>query len=448
MNIDMVVYLAEQLVEELPKLFNNKYSKSLLLKAIDVLNELLIVCKNKEIISIGRLDQVIEMKKEKQEEEDINAAEFYQASHPKNDVPEMSNCSVIIRIKKLNPIEEEKEGSVTKQFVQQSSSKEPLLYHCAFCEMNFSNPDDLFSHDKQLHFTDISEYKCPECEVTNSEKETILQHYAKEHSKSKQERQLLYCPTCGQLFFNRKKLRKHHLDAHNKWLNNQTCLLCLKVFKKYKEAKYHEQVEHLNSKLCCRFKVLFKCSEIFTSYEALQQHYMVAHPINESYTCHICGVVFTKQYRAHYFRHVQTHSMTEKTVECQECDEKFFFEIDLKKHMKKHLKIYMCDICDFRTGSRCYLAKHMRIHGDERPFVCNICGKGFKLAEGYSKHMAIHSEVKKHKCDFCGKDFRHKKNLNEHRKIHTGEFGGYCDICQKGFTQKYNLTLHNLKHHQ
>ena len=64
MNIDMVVYLAEQLVEELPKLFNNKYSKSLLLKAIDVLNELLIVCKNKEIISIGRLDQVIEMKKE------------------------------------------------------------------------------------------------------------------------------------------------------------------------------------------------------------------------------------------------------------------------------------------------------------------------------------------------------------------------------------------------
>ena len=431
----MATYLVEELIKHLPELFQNNQSHRLLHKAVDILNELLIFCKIEHCDNDkGLLPSDVEMKKEQPDEEEEDM-------HFQSDVPEYNYLPpapvkpVIIRVMRTEPAPE-------------SDPVLPVLYHCPLCEMNFPNPEDLPNHDKEVHLNDVNDYNCPKCGKTDN-REAILQHFAKEHSETKRSgKKLLYCPACDQLFLKRVKLRRHYFDAHNKWLNNRTCLLCLKVFDKERQVRSHEYSEHLNGKFCCRYKNLHKCMKEFTTYEELQQHYPVDHQIQESYTCHICGKCFTKQYRSHFIRHVQKHSMTEKTVECSECDEKFFFEIELKWHMKQHIRGFMCDICDYRGSSAHYLKCHMRTHSDERPFVCNICGLGFKSRENHRNHILTHSEVRKHKCEFCGKAFKAKKNLNEHTKIHTGKFSGYCEICKKGFTQKYNLTLHNLKHHQ
>ena len=423
-NIDEVV---EELVKRLPEIFQDNQNHGLLIKAIDVLNELLIFCKMKQSDK-SRLKSDDEMKEEPEEDRDMGTLQ--------SDLPEdifLSHLPVIIRVKRTEP---------------ESKEKETIIYHCPLCEMNFSNPDDLQNHDMENHLNDVNEYKCTECDKTNS-REAILQHFAKEHSKFKWSgKRLLYCPACDQLFLRRGKLRRHYLDAHKKWLHNRTCLLCLKVFAKEKERRAHETTEHFNGKLCCRYKNVLKCMKEFETYEELQQHYPIDHQFQEIYTCHICGDSFKKQCRSLYIRHVQKHSMTERTVECPECDKKFFFEVDLTKHMKLHSKNYMCDICDYRASNNTYLKHHMKTHSDERPYICNICGSGFKLKDKLRIHMLSHSEVRRHKCEFCGKAFKSKKNLNEHTKIHTGKFSGYCEICKKGFTQKYNLTLHNLKHHQ
>ena len=423
-SLDMVLHFVEELIKQLPKLFQNKQNHGLFPKAVDLLNELLIFCKM-ELCDKSRLGTDTEMKKEQSEEEGEEENFPFQSDESP------SNSPVIIRVKRTEP-----------------DIEVPVLFHCPLCDMNFSSTDDLHNHDKEAHLNDVNEFKCTECDKTDS-REAILQHFAKEHWKYKRfGKRLLYCPTCDQLFLSRWRLRTHHFHAHKKLLNKRTCPLCLQVFDKERERRTHEDKEHLNGKFCCRYKNLHKCMKEFITYDDLQQHYPIDHPIQETYTCHICGEFFAKQYRARYLRHVQKHSMTEKTVECPECDEKFFFEIEQKKHMKMHLKSYMCDMCDYRGSSKQHLRSHMRTHSDERPYVCNICGKGFKNRENHRVHMLTHSEVRRYKCEFCGKAFKSKKNLNEHTKIHTGQFSGFCEICKKGFTQKYNLTLHNIKHHQ
>ena len=427
MNMSNIEQVVEELLKQLPPIFQDNQSHELLIKAIDVLNELLIFCKM-NLKDKSRLKSDVEMKEEPEEDRDIETLQ--------SDLPEdnfLAHSPVIIRVKRTEP-----------------ESQETIMFHCPLCDMNFSYSDDLLNHDKEAHLNDLNEYKCPECDETNN-REDILQHFAKEHSKYTQKRfkRLLYCPECDQVFIHRGKLRRHYFDAHKKWLNNRTCLQCLKVFVKEKDRRAHETTEHFKRKLCCRYRNVLKCLQEFNTYDELQQHYLsIDHQFQEIYTCHICGESFKKACRSHYLRHVQKHSMTERTVECPECDKKFFFEIDLTKHMKLHTKNYMCDICDYRASTKTYLKHHMRTHSDERPCICNICGSGFKHKDKLRIHMLSHSEVRRHKCEYCGKGFKSKKNLNEHTKIHTGKFSGYCEICRKGFTQKYNLTLHNLKHHQ
>ena len=62
------------------------------------------------------------------------------------------------------------------------------------------------------------------------------------------------------------------------------CELCDKSFKnKRYNLTRHIQISHQSKKYVC------ECQKEFTTYEELQQHYSTEHPVQETYTCHICG---------------------------------------------------------------------------------------------------------------------------------------------------------------
>ena len=84
-------------------------------------------------------------------------------------------------------------------------------------------------------------------------------------------------------------------------------------------------------------------------------------------------------------------------------------------------------------------------------FLCDVCGKGFRLKQQLTQHNYIHAGYKPYQCQVCEKKFRRKDQLVRHALTMLGkcEIEGetfYCAVCWKGFKLKDNLEQHMLLH--
>jgi len=117
-----------------------------------------------------------------------------------------------------------------------------------------------------------------------------------------------------------------------------------------------------------------------------------------------------------------------------------------KRGKRKWTQRHECDVCEKMFGSQADLARHMRIHTNERPYECEVCEKRFTRADHLQTHMRIHTNEKPYECDVCDKAFRDSSNLKKHKRTHTNERPYECHVCEKRFTRAYNLTVHKRIH--
>ena len=87
-----------------------------------------------------------------------------------------------------------------------------------------------------------------------------------------------------------------------------------------------------------------------------------------------------------------------------------------------------------------------RVHTEEKPHQCNVCGKTFSKRSYLVTHTRTHTGEKPHQCNVCGKTFRKRFYLVTHTRTHTGEKPHRCSVCGKTFSQRSSLVTHTRTH--
>ena len=140
------------------------------------------------------------------------------------------------------------------------------------------------------------------------------------------------------------------------------------------------------------------------------------------------------------------------------CEKTFKLARFLRSHMKTHIPVdqrpFGCVECDSRFVTKQKLKSHFgRIHSQERPEVCHICGKAFPEKAPLHQHLRQHGLVPVSKCEVenCGESFKYSAQLRKHKQaVHGADSSklkcGLCDIQFEHFVKlKYHIeTKHSI----
>ncbi|XP_067004360.2 uncharacterized protein [Anabrus simplex] len=133
---------------------------------------------------------------------------------------------------------------------------------------------------------------------------------------------------------------------------------------------------------------------------------------------------------------------------CDYCGKLFSSENSLSEHVLIHMEqaLHECRICQKTFTKMSNLTVHMGLHTDVTRFQCSVCQTMFRSSSHLNFHMRTHMSGKRYKCNMCFKVFTRKYRLATHLRTHRGERPYWCTTCGKSFNQKGHLTSHMLIH--
>ena len=111
---------------------------------------------------------------------------------------------------------------------------------------------------------------------------------------------------------------------------------------------------------------------------------------SQKFDCPICHLQLPN--RSSYYKHKLMHKDAQKTYTCRICGEVFTNTTEMRQHRSVHReRRHKCEYCDKSFFTSTKLRNHTRVHTDERPYACEVCGKGFKRMDHLREHARTHS---------------------------------------------------------
>jgi len=167
--------------------------------------------------------------------------------------------------------------------------------------------------------------------------------------------------------------------------------------------------------------------------------------IIEEVSKRVCAVVIENIMQREEF--VETKK---KTFNCNICKKRFKLKLDLNNHRLLHDKLndnsrpYVCDICGKGYAKRCVMYTHKKRHSNKKPFECPICKKSFQI----KGDMTSHQSSRRYRCGICGLEFYWKDAVKRHELSHgaVSEKLFTCQTCGKRFFTNARLRYHCLLH--
>lgn len=325
------------------------------------------------------------------------------------------------------------------------------------CSRGLDDSFDMEMNDSAYREWEVS---CPDCGKGFKNTKTM-----KAHVRVKHQNNVKICRVCDQKCYGQIGLSLHMKSKHAGEKANE-CDICQERFPYSTDLERHVTLVHGKDRFICHI-----CGKHFRYWHTLQSH-VKAHSGVRAYVCEHCGKGFLRgntlidHKKSHFCRVCKKKLMSGQCpdhpkprythnyqsglslLQCKECSMTFDSIDALENHVKTHemQRPFHCQVCGKGFHTSQHLYKHSKQH-EEKQFQCGICAKKFTYKCNMQKHQETHAEDRPFSCEFCNHTFKNKRALETHLPRHIEERQFKCHICGKGLTRRAKLKEHLLKMH-